>query len=84
MEDFYAIAGCRTPLFADTRPPIPLEGTLPTTTVDSSRSKCHDPDFYQALHSPDSLFVSDAYSYLPGMLAGLWDGSYMVMTDLSS
>jgi len=78
MGDYRTIACCRTPLFADTRPEIFSSREPVAANVDLSRSVKHDQDYYRILRSPDDHHGSEVHSYIPGMLTGLWEGTFMV------
>ncbi|KAH7927557.1 hypothetical protein BV22DRAFT_264697 [Leucogyrophana mollusca] len=81
-EDFFAIAERRTPLVADSfhqtqRPISVLRGAIGAKRP--SRSAAHDEDFYRiARHLDLRDETQKLRSYIPGLLAGLWEGSYMV------
>ncbi|KAH7911289.1 hypothetical protein BJ138DRAFT_1239368 [Hygrophoropsis aurantiaca] len=80
-EDFFAIAGRRTPLVADSfhQTELSISVLRGVTRKRPSRSTAHDEDFYRIarhLHlGDDSLKLR---TYIPGLLTGLWEGSFMV------
>lgn len=71
MEDYQALESCKTPLFADTRSMIRSDAAKKTALADCTKKPETD------------TFVNDFLqetggSYIPGMLTGVWEGTYMV------
>lgn len=78
MEDFRAVASCRTPLFADIRHgPVSIK-TFSDGMVDPDHDFIYDTEFYRALRLSYDLGRSSAHPYIPGTFTGVWEGSYMV------
>ncbi|KAF8889096.1 hypothetical protein BD779DRAFT_418793 [Infundibulicybe gibba] len=69
IEDFYALARLRTPLYAD-------------AVSEGSGSVIHDSEFSGILDEMNNFYGSRKYTYVPGTLAGVWEGSYMMYGDL--
>lgn len=82
MADFAAVNARRTPLVADSF----LQCQCRESNTDlarerqrPSRSATHDEDFCRIarhLHAPAEAW--ELLAYIPGLLAGVWEGSYMV------
>ena len=71
MEDFRVFQSYRTPLFADT---LSQDAGL-------MQSLEHDLEFrYLKTRRPDAnhLYDTGSYAYVPGTLAGVWQGTYLV------
>ncbi|KAF7420996.1 hypothetical protein PC9H_011515 [Pleurotus ostreatus] len=77
MVDYRALATCRTPLFND---PIAEPSPQPNSSamcLNLPRSTRLEEDFSRmALVSPNALIYGA--SYTPGMLSGLWEGTFMI------
>ncbi|KAG8215337.1 hypothetical protein J3R82DRAFT_8931 [Butyriboletus roseoflavus] len=82
MADFAAVTTRRTPLVADSF----LQCQCRESNTDlarerqrPSRSASHDEDFYRIarhLYAPAEAW--ELLAYIPGLLTGVWEGSYMV------
>jgi hypothetical protein len=77
MEDFRAVASCKTPLFADIRRGRKTKQAS-TIGVMHPDQRVNDVEFCKALRLSYDLVRSSARHYVPGTLTGTWDGSYMV------
>ncbi|KAL4077748.1 hypothetical protein J3A83DRAFT_4087354 [Scleroderma citrinum] len=81
-EDFRAITRTRTQLVADSFQHNQRCGSdldLSRERQRPSRSTIHDEDFYRITHHLDLHPHSEQLqAYLPGLLTGDWEGSYMV------
>jgi hypothetical protein len=80
MEDFRAVASCRTPLFADIRHGVVAKKTLSNGMVDPDHRFMYNTEFHRALRLSYDLGRSSARPYIPGTFTGVWEGSYMVMS----
>ncbi|KIK98444.1 hypothetical protein PAXRUDRAFT_684849 [Paxillus rubicundulus Ve08.2h10] len=87
MADFVAITRRRTPLVADSFLQYQSRESDPDLAKEQrrpSRSVIHDEDFYRTarrLHAPTETWELQAY--IPGLLTGVWEGSYMVAPSTS-
>lgn len=76
MEDFRAVASCKTPLFADVRSGL---SASPAGITDSARNSLgHDMEIDKALRLSYNQVRSSTRPYIPGTFTGTWEGSYMV------
>ena len=79
MEDFRAVASCKTPLFADIRREVKTKQVSTTGVINlDSDQRVNDVEFYTALRLSYDLVRSSTHPYVPGTFTGTWDGSYMV------
>jgi hypothetical protein len=69
LVDMQATLQCKTPLFADIRPEYDLGPYTPRIP----NARLHDPELCMLIQSNDDIFT-----YLPGTLSGVWEGSYLV------
>lgn len=81
-EDFLAVTATRTPLLADSFRQSQCRESVSDLSREQrrpSRSTVHDEDFHRVARRLD-LFpcALELVAYLPGLLAGTWEGSYMV------
>lgn len=83
MEDFRAIASCKTPLFVDIWPAMVSQTKNSSTTVETVGDKRHDLEFCRLLRSNYHLSSSSTFLYTPGTLTGLWEGCFMVCVIIS-
>lgn len=79
VEDFYTIVDGRTPLFADTLP-AQVSGVNPVAYISNP---AHLVAYKSRLRTfLLSSYIGPSYTpghvYVPGSLAGLWEGSFMV------
>lgn len=82
MADFAEVTSRRTPLVADSF--LQCQSRESNTDLARerqrpSRSGMHDEDFYRIarhLHAPIEAW--ELLAYIPGLLTGVWEGSYMV------
>lgn len=83
MEDFRALVGVETPLFANMK-----QQATPSNKsgrgMGSDSPMILNPDFSQVIKIRDVVLPTEAYFYIPGRLTGLWEGSYMVGFAASS
>lgn len=81
-EDFLAVTATRTRLVADSFHHNQHGGSdtdLSRERRRPSRSAMHDEDFYRITHCLDfGAHSQELEAYLPGLLTGVWEGSYMV------
>ncbi|KAF9221741.1 hypothetical protein BS17DRAFT_784598 [Gyrodon lividus] len=85
MADFVAITRRRTPLVADSFPQCQSHESDPDLTRERrrpSRSAVHDEDFYRIARHLD-VPAEELQAYIPGLLTGVWEGSYMVAPSTS-
>ena len=75
LVDMQATLQCKTPLFADIHP----EFDLGNHTSGMLNARLHDPEFCMLAPSNNEIFA-----YLPGVLSGVWEGSYLVRQFMSS
>ncbi|KIJ60890.1 hypothetical protein HYDPIDRAFT_28829 [Hydnomerulius pinastri MD-312] len=82
MEDFVAITQRRTPLVADSFHQCHSRESVLDHAREQrrpSRSDVHDEDFYRiARHLDVPAETWEHQAYIPGLLTGVWEGSYMV------
>ncbi|PFH48852.1 hypothetical protein AMATHDRAFT_149010 [Amanita thiersii Skay4041] len=81
VQDFQATVRCKTPLFADPCPSDNCGASVNSTTM--SRNILYDPELYQLIHTNHDFPIMDASPYRPGILTGVWEGSYMVLFIIS-
>ncbi len=74
-EDVCKIRGYRTKLFADT---IGWSHTLDHSVNDAHRSERHDFEFQRMLLADEGKVEARALSAMRGLMAGIWDGFYLV------
>jgi len=86
-EDFLALTATRTQLVADSfnhNQHCGSDSDLSRERRRPSRSTMHDEDFYRITHPLDlRAHAQELEAYLPGLLTGIWEGSYMVRLDRS-
>ncbi|KAM6493110.1 hypothetical protein JOM56_011244 [Amanita muscaria] len=70
VRDFEATERCRTPLLADLRKLRAINS--------SGMNLLHDPEIFMLAHAKTTSAAADITPYLPGMLTGVWEGSYLV------
>jgi hypothetical protein len=86
LADLKAFDGCQASIPGDTLQSLPagftstdlarIAGYLRT---DPSRSLCHDREFYR-----DTAASTQGVFYTPGLIDGLWEGSFMVIPCFSN
>ncbi|KAF9238645.1 hypothetical protein BU15DRAFT_47522 [Melanogaster broomeanus] len=85
-EDFVAITSRSTPLVADSflQSQTRSDSDLTGEQQRPSRSATHDEDFYRiARHLDVPAETWELQAYIPGLLTGVWEGSYMVAPPTS-
>ncbi|KAI6143482.1 hypothetical protein BKA82DRAFT_4186458 [Pisolithus tinctorius] len=87
-EDFFAVTAMRTPLLADSFQPSRSRESVSDLSQEEqrpSRSTIHDEDFSRVARRLD-LFpcAQELETYLPGLLTGIWEGSYMVAPSVAA
>lgn len=74
MEDYYSMTNYRTPLPGDEHPDT---GTVCNPRISNPTRITHDPQFFNLRQSG-----SNAYCSLPDVITGLWEGVYMVCSEI--
>ncbi|KAH7882781.1 hypothetical protein F5I97DRAFT_318922 [Phlebopus sp. FC_14] len=79
MEDFFAITRRKTPLVADSFQSCESAIDRGIEQQRPSRSTVHDEDFYRIARYMDAPTETwELQAYIPGLLTGVWEGTYMV------
>ncbi|KAI6037969.1 hypothetical protein EDC04DRAFT_2570531 [Pisolithus marmoratus] len=87
-EDFFAVTATRTPLLADSFRQSQSRESVSDLSRERrrpSRSTMHNEDFHRVARCLD-LFpcAQELEAYLPSLLTGIWEGSYMVAPSLGA